>query len=64
MEPNNVHVAVAQLADYTHQFLQIPRSFVKILGGSFCTIEEQNSLPLKRNFNIVSMVKLQRVARL
>ena len=30
MEPNNVHVAVAPLADNTHQFLQIPRSFVKI----------------------------------
>ena len=34
--------------DYT-QFPQILRSFVKILGGSFSTMEEQNLLALKRN---------------
>ena len=37
--------------DYT-QFLQIPRSFVKIRGDSFCTtMGEQNTPPLKRNLS-------------
>ena len=39
---------ISNQADYT-QFAQILRSFVKILGGSFSTIEEQNLLAWKRN---------------
>ena len=50
------------------QFFQIPRSFVKIQGDSFCkTIEEQNTLPLKQNLSqnsIVSVVKPWRIATL
>ena len=55
------------------QFFQIPRSFVKIQGDSFCTtIGEQNTLPLKRNLSqiyltqnsIVSVVKPWRIATL
>ena len=50
------------------QFFQIPRSFVKIQVDSFCTtIEEQNTLPLKRNLSqnsIVSVVKPWRIATL
>ena len=43
--------------DYT-QFLQIPRSFVKIQGDSFCTtIGEQNTLPLKRNLSQIYFIE-------
>ena len=39
------------------QFFQIPRSFVKIQGDSFCTtIREQNTLPLKRNLSQIYFI--------
>ena len=54
-------------SDYT-QFLQIPRSFVKIRGDSFCmTSGEQNTLSPKQKFmanSIVSVVKLWQIATL